>query len=40
MDQGTTLWGLLRQRQVLVPTWRGWLALSLILGVLASFVVR
>lgn len=29
MDENKRLWGLLRRRQCLVPTWRGWLALLL-----------
>ena len=40
MDQGTRLWGMLRRRQVLVPTWRGWLALLLILATLAWLALR
>ena len=40
MDQGKTLWGLLRRRQFLVPTWLGWLALLGVFGALAWFVVR
>jgi hypothetical protein len=33
-------WGLLRRRQCLVPTWRGWLALVLGLAALALIAVR
>ncbi len=40
MDQGTRLWGMLRRRQVLVLTWRGWFALLLILGTLAWLAIR
>jgi hypothetical protein len=40
MDQGKTLWGLLRRRQFLVPTWLGWLALLGVFGAAALFVVR
>jgi len=34
------LWGLLRRRQCLVPTWRGWLALLLGMGILAFVAAR
>jgi uncharacterized SAM-binding protein YcdF (DUF218 family) len=31
MEENKRLWGLVRRRQCLIPTWRGWLALLLIL---------
>lgn len=40
MDQEAKLWGLLRRRRVLVPTWLGWLALLVAFAVFALFVVR
>ena len=39
MDENRSCWGLLRRRQCLVPTWRGWLALILFAcGLLFCFV--
>lgn len=35
MEQNTAMWGLLRRRQCLLPTWRGCLALLLVFGALA-----
>ncbi len=40
MEANRACMGLLRRRQCLVPTWRGWLALVLCLVVLAWFIVR
>ncbi len=40
MDSNKTCWGLLRRRQCLVPTWRGWLALTGCLAVLVFVMVR
>jgi uncharacterized SAM-binding protein YcdF (DUF218 family) len=33
-------WGLLRRRQVVVPTWKGWLLLAVVLGPVALFAIR
>jgi uncharacterized SAM-binding protein YcdF (DUF218 family) len=40
MEETKKLWGLLRRRQCLVPTWRAWLALALIVAALATLAVR
>jgi uncharacterized SAM-binding protein YcdF (DUF218 family) len=40
MEHSQTCWGLLRRRQCLVPTLRGWLLLALILGALALLAAR
>jgi uncharacterized SAM-binding protein YcdF (DUF218 family) len=40
MEAKKKRWGLLRQRQCLVPTWRGWLALALIFMALGTVAVR
>ncbi len=36
----TKAWGLVRRRQCLVPTWKGWLALVLVLGSLVTVMIR
>lgn len=40
MNTRTPYLGLLRQRQCIVPTWRGWLVLLLVFGVAGTLVVR
>jgi hypothetical protein len=40
MNEGTTLWGLLRRRQVVVPTWRGWLLVLFVAGASTVFLLR
>jgi hypothetical protein len=40
MEQTKTFWGLLRRRPCLVPTWRGWLLLTLALASLALILTR
>lgn len=39
-DNGRLLWGFLRRRQCLVPTWRGWLALAAIFVLGTTIAVR
>jgi len=39
-DTPPLLWGLLRRRQLITPTWRGWLLVLLILGIATTFAVR
>ncbi|HWX21363.1 MAG TPA: ElyC/SanA/YdcF family protein [Candidatus Binatia bacterium] len=40
MQENKRCWGLLRRRQCVVPTWRGWLALFLVCAVLAIISIR
>ena len=40
MNPKKTLFGLLQRRQCIVPTWRGWLLLLLVLGIAGTVVVR
>jgi hypothetical protein len=40
MNTRTPYLGLLRRRQCIVPTWRGWMVLLLVLGVAGTVVVR
>jgi len=40
MSEKKVCWGLLRRRECLVPTWRGWLLLMLILAALSVILVR
>jgi uncharacterized SAM-binding protein YcdF (DUF218 family) len=40
MEDKKQFWGLVRRRQCLVPTWRGWLTLLFITGVLALLLGR
>jgi hypothetical protein len=40
MNTRTPYLGLLRRRQCIVPTWRGWLALLLVIGVTGTIMVR
>jgi hypothetical protein len=40
MNTRTPYLGLLRRRQCIVPTWRGWLVLLLVIGVAGTIVVR
>ena len=39
-DTRPFLWGLLRRRECIAPTWRGWLLALLILGTAATLAVR
>ncbi|HOX56722.1 MAG TPA: YdcF family protein [Candidatus Paceibacterota bacterium] len=39
MEPNEACWGLLRRRQCLVPTWRGWLVLALNVAVLGCIVI-
>ena len=39
-ENGRLLWGFLRRRQCVVPTWRGWLALAAIFALAATIAVR
>lgn len=40
MDETKKFWGLLRRRQLLAPTWRGWLLLIALAALLLSVVVH
>ncbi|HYG33673.1 MAG TPA: ElyC/SanA/YdcF family protein, partial [Clostridia bacterium] len=40
MEENRKLWGLLRRRQMLVPTWRGCLVLLVLMGSLALWAVQ
>ena len=40
MDRDKRLWGLLRRRQCLVPTWQGWLVLVLVWAALGALAIR
>lgn len=40
MEQKTAGWGLVRRRQVVVPTWRGWLLVGCLGSLLAWIAVR
>jgi len=39
MDPHRKYWGLLRRRECLVPSWRGWLSLLLVVAVLSTIAV-